>query len=103
MNKSLDALDLQVLASDPVALAEFCREKRQSFKKVLLSAGLTEREADRLLVSYSAVGHAPEPGNSRQPFKRRATKFSKLVAARPTPMTDAEYAHVLRGKTRNGD
>lgn len=88
--------------SDPEALVQWCLENKQSLAKVLQDQGMAADEVRRLISQASPISNDGDDGGAGTPAQMRRGKFSQLTEAQPSPMTDSEYANVLRGLRRDG-
>ncbi len=98
-NSQLDNADLEALANDPERRAKWAKENIGHFAKLLMENGMSAENAAALIERTKTTSET-KPSSKRLP--RRRPKFSELREAVPTQMTDAEYANVLVGKTRDG-
>lgn len=90
-------VDLQELADSPERLAAWAKDHADAFLKLLIEVGLSAEDAAELL-ERGNPSIRPRSSDSRATPRR--PKFSQLKEAVPSPMTDAEYANVLAGRTR---
>lgn len=102
MKKELSQTELESLFSDPEALNEWKRANKSQLEDVLRNHGGTPEEIATLLGYADKSGQQAQHEAAKIQGSRGRAKFSELKEAKPTPMTDAEYSNILRGRRRDG-